>query len=75
MNKEIHIIVIIIGKMAGGAFVGSEDGRHYEGKVTVFVLVTCFVAAMGGLLFGYDLGITGGVTSMEPFLIKFFPSV
>ena len=61
--------------MAGGAFVGSEDGRHYEGKVTVFVLVTCFVAAMGGLLFGYDLGITGGVTSMEPFLIKFFPAV
>ncbi|CAJ1948456.1 unnamed protein product [Sphenostylis stenocarpa] len=30
---------------------------------------------MGGLLFGYDLGITGGVTSMEPLLIKFFPSV
>ncbi|CAJ1948478.1 unnamed protein product [Sphenostylis stenocarpa] len=30
---------------------------------------------MGGLLFGYDLGITGGVTSMEPFLMKFFPSV
>ncbi|KAL9319632.1 hypothetical protein ACSQ67_011471 [Phaseolus vulgaris] len=26
-------------------------------------------------LFGYDLGITGGVTSMETFLIKFFPSV
>ncbi|MED6117506.1 Sugar transport protein 11, partial [Stylosanthes scabra] len=30
---------------------------------------------MGGLLFGYDLGITGGVTSMEPFLRKFFPVV
>ncbi|KAL9324781.1 hypothetical protein ACSQ67_005426 [Phaseolus vulgaris] len=27
---------------------------------------------MGGLLFGYDIGITGGVTSMEPFLKKFF---
>lgn len=61
--------------MAGGAFVATDGGRHYEGKVTAFVLVTCFVAAMGGLLFGYDLGITGGVTSMEPFLIKFFPSV
>ncbi|KAI4346961.1 hypothetical protein L6164_007819 [Bauhinia variegata] len=24
---------------------------------------------MGGLLFGYDLGITGGVTSMGPFLL------
>ncbi|ESW25055.1 hypothetical protein PHAVU_003G003400 [Phaseolus vulgaris] len=52
------------------------DGvHHYEGKVTTFVLITCFVAAMGGLLFGYDLGITGGVTSMEPFLKKFFPVV
>ncbi|KAJ1440456.1 Sugar/inositol transporter [Sesbania bispinosa] len=61
--------------MAGGTFVASGGGRHYEGKVTAFVLVTCFVAAMGGLLFGYDLGITGGVTSMEPFLIKFFPAV
>ncbi|QCD89313.1 sugar transport protein 10-like [Vigna unguiculata] len=59
--------------MAGGFHV---DGvRHYEGNVTTFVLITCFVAAMGGLLFGYDLGITGGVTSMEPFLIKFFPGV
>lgn len=61
--------------MAGGSFISSENGKQYEGKVTMFVLVTCFVAAMGGLLFGYDLGITGGVTSMEPFLIKFFPSV
>ncbi|XP_061357225.1 sugar transport protein 10-like [Gastrolobium bilobum] len=61
--------------MAGGTFVDSSGVRHYEGKVTAFVLITCFVAAMGGLLFGYDLGITGGVTSMEPFLIKFFPAV
>ena len=61
--------------MAGGAFVDQSKTGHYEGKVTAFVLITCFVAAMGGLLFGYDLGITGGVTSMEPFLIKFFPSV
>jgi len=61
--------------MAGGAILDQNGARNYEGKVTAFVLVTCFVAAMGGLLFGYDLGITGGVTSMEPFLIKFFPSV
>jgi MFS family permease len=61
--------------MAGGGFVDTRGIRHYEGKVTAFVLITCFVAAMGGLLFGYDLGITGGVTSMDEFLIKFFPSV
>ena len=61
--------------MAGGAYVAAGGGRNYEGKVTIFVLVTSFVAAMGGLLFGYDLGVTGGVTSMEPFLTKFFPAV
>ncbi|XP_058779968.1 sugar transport protein 10-like isoform X1 [Vicia villosa] len=61
--------------MAGGVLVASKNGRQYEGMVTMFVLVTCLVAAMGGLLFGYDLGITGGVTSMEPFLVKFFPGV
>ncbi|CAI8585477.1 unnamed protein product [Vicia faba] len=61
--------------MAGGVLVASTNERQYEGNVTMFVLVTCLVAAMGGLLFGYDLGITGGVTSMEPFLVKFFPGV
>lgn len=60
--------------MAGGVFV-AQGGRNYEGGVTAFVIVTCLVAAMGGLIFGYDLGISGGVTSMEQFLTKFFPSV
>ena len=32
-------------------------------------------AASGGLLFGYDIGVTGGVTSMASFQQKFFPSV
>ncbi|WZY73208.1 hypothetical protein YC2023_005448 [Brassica napus] len=63
--------------MAGGAFVseGGSGGRDYEGGVTVFVVITCMVAAMGGLLFGYDLGISGGVTSMDEFLSKFFPQL
>ncbi|KAJ4849434.1 Sugar transport protein 10 [Turnera subulata] len=62
--------------MAGGAFVdGSGGGKKYEGGVTVFVILTCLVAAMGGLIFGYDIGISGGVTSMDSFLSKFFPSV
>ncbi|KAM7262317.1 hypothetical protein ACFE04_021394 [Oxalis oulophora] len=62
--------------MAGGGFVAdSGNGKNYEGSLTTFVMFTCLVAAMGGLLFGYDLGISGGVTSMEPFLVEFFPSV
>lgn len=60
--------------MAGGVYVAS-NGPTYEGRVTAKVIITCIVAAMGGLIFGYDLGISGGVTSMDPFLKKFFPSV
>lgn len=45
--------------MAGGGVVVQGGAKNYEGGVTSFVLVTCLVAAMGGLLFGYDLGISG----------------
>ncbi|XP_028777984.1 sugar carrier protein C [Neltuma alba] len=54
--------------------IGGGGGREYPGNLTVFVTITCIVAAMGGLIFGYDIGISGGVTSMDPFLEKFFPS-
>ncbi|KAG5628799.1 hypothetical protein H5410_000516 [Solanum commersonii] len=61
--------------MAGGFAVSGGGGGDYEGKVTAFVIMTCLVAATGGLLFGYDIGISGGVTSMDEFLLKFFPNV
>ncbi|XP_040985850.1 sugar transport protein 12-like [Juglans microcarpa x Juglans regia] len=60
--------------MAGGV-IASSDGRDYPGKLTFKVFMTCVVAATGGLIFGYDLGISGGVTSMDSFLEKFFPAV
>ncbi|XP_020209243.1 sugar carrier protein C [Cajanus cajan] len=55
--------------------VSSGGSKEYPGSLTPFVTVTCIVAAMGGLIFGYDIGISGGVTSMDAFLNKFFPSV
>ncbi|KAI3468800.1 hypothetical protein Pfo_025463 [Paulownia fortunei] len=60
--------------MAGGVII-SKDGKEYPGKLTCQVLVTCALAAMAGLIFGYDIGISGGVTSMPSFLKKFFPRV
>ncbi|KAJ6769735.1 SOLUTE CARRIER FAMILY 2 FACILITATED GLUCOSE TRANSPORTER [Salix purpurea] len=59
---------------AVGIAVG-DSKKEYPGNLTPFVTVTCIVAAMGGLIFGYDLGISGGVTAMPSFLRKFFPSV
>lgn len=32
---------------------------EYEGHFTGYVLVTCIVGAFGGLIFGYDIGISG----------------
>ncbi|CAL5038712.1 unnamed protein product [Urochloa decumbens] len=63
--------------MAGGAMVApAACGRQdYPGGLTLFVFMACLVAATGGLLFGYDIGVSGGVTSMDPFLLRFFPSV
>ncbi|KAH7522498.1 hypothetical protein FEM48_Zijuj07G0145000 [Ziziphus jujuba var. spinosa] len=56
-------------KMIGGTFTGHGGGQ------TAFVVFAGIVAAMGGPIFGYDLGISGGVTSMEEFLNRFFPSI
>ncbi|XP_073119924.1 sugar transport protein 8-like [Henckelia pumila] len=39
------------------------------------VVICSIIAACGGLMFGYDIGISGGVTSMDSFLLKFFPKV
>lgn len=63
--------------MAGGGVVssGGSKGAQYEGKTTVYVIQARIVAARGGLLFEYDIGISGGVTAMDDFLIKFFPHV
>uniref|UniRef100_A0A0C9RNG1 TSA: Wollemia nobilis Ref_Wollemi_Transcript_8406_2366 transcribed RNA sequence n=1 Tax=Wollemia nobilis TaxID=56998 RepID=A0A0C9RNG1_9CONI len=65
--------------MAGGMMVdsGVRKGRAqmYEGHVTNYVVFACIVAATGGSLFGYDLGVSGGVTSMDDFLKKFFPGI
>ncbi|KAL0446615.1 UNVERIFIED_CONTAM: Sugar transport protein 10 [Sesamum latifolium] len=61
--------------MAVGGGISAGNGKQYEGRVTPFVIVACLVAATGGLIFGYDIGISGGVTSMDEFLQKFFPEV
>uniref|UniRef100_A0A0A0KEQ3 Major facilitator superfamily (MFS) profile domain-containing protein n=1 Tax=Cucumis sativus TaxID=3659 RepID=A0A0A0KEQ3_CUCSA len=46
--------------MAGGGFEPSGGPvKNYPRELTFYVLMTCIVAAMGGLIFGYDIGISG----------------
>ncbi|PUZ42154.1 hypothetical protein GQ55_9G562300 [Panicum hallii var. hallii] len=61
--------------MAGGFSVSAPSGVEFEAKITPIVIISCIMAATGGLMFGYDVGISGGVTSMDDFLGKFFPAV
>ncbi|KAB2598480.1 hexose carrier protein HEX6-like [Pyrus ussuriensis x Pyrus communis] len=60
--------------MAVGLEIAGKAGQ-YNGRMMPFVILSCMLAAIGGVIFGYDIGISGGVTSMEPFLNKFFPEV
>ncbi|KAL7105205.1 hypothetical protein ACP275_07G029800 [Erythranthe tilingii] len=51
------------------------SARNYKSKITPYVVVCWIFAAFGGLMFGYDIGISGGVTAMDDFLEKFFPLI
>jgi hypothetical protein len=46
-------------KMAVGGFAVDGPGSGFKGKITVSVVITCIVAASSGLIFGYDIGISG----------------
>ncbi|KAK4855696.1 hypothetical protein QYF36_009915 [Acer negundo] len=52
-----------------------RENENFKSKITVYVVVCWILAAFGGFMFGYDIGISGGVTAMDDFLIKFFPAV
>ncbi|KAH9296795.1 hypothetical protein KI387_028477 [Taxus chinensis] len=74
-----------------GKGIHQERADRYEGKLTVYVAVACMVAAVGGVIFGYEISISDsifgpkdsvvseidirGVASMDPFAMKFFPKV
>lgn len=45
--------------MAVGGFAVGGPGSGFKGKITVSVVITCIVAASSGLIFGYDIGISG----------------
>ena len=60
--------------MPAGGF-SAPSGMEFEAKITPMVVTSCVTAATGGLMFGYDIGVSGGVTSMEDFQREFFPTV
>ncbi|KAL4431265.1 hypothetical protein ABPG75_006521 [Micractinium tetrahymenae] len=53
----------------------SGRAAHYTGRMTIYVLVVALVSATGGMLFGFDIGIVGGVEAMASFQAEFFPEI
>jgi hypothetical protein len=77
--REERLVVdyCLVGAMAGGAVANAGGGKDYPGKLTMFVLLACIVAATGGLIFGYDIGISGKSSTHhhEPSLCLFASGV
>ncbi|KAL3694765.1 hypothetical protein R1sor_008416 [Riccia sorocarpa] len=61
--------------MTEGHALHFESGGKYETRTTVYLLASSIMAATAGFLFGYDVGISGGVSAMADFQKKFYPSV
>ena len=49
--------------MGDGSFapvgVSKQRADQYKGRLTTYVVVACLVAAVGGAIFGYDIGVSG----------------
>jgi hypothetical protein len=58
--------------MAAGGFVGAA-AADYPGRATFFVIISCIMAASGGLIFGYDIGISGNRSRKIPGFLPIAP--
>ncbi|KAL0554673.1 hypothetical protein IC582_008600 [Cucumis melo] len=56
-----------------GLAVAPLPAVEIEAKTTAVVIFYSIMAATGGLMMGYDVGISGQVTTSDSFLKKFFP--
>lgn len=45
---------------------GDNNAARYNGRMTSLVILSCAIAASGGLVFGYDIGISGMCLSDLP---------
>jgi len=59
--------------MAVGGFTSAGGGVEFEAKITPIVVISCIMAATGGLMFGYDIGVSGNPSSLHSHTQMFLP--
>lgn len=60
--------------MAGGLGAPTSGGGDFEANITTVVIISCILVASGGLMFGYDVGISGTCVSRDALsLVQIWP--
>ncbi|KAF1325438.1 Major facilitator superfamily, partial [Globisporangium splendens] len=58
--------------MAGGVAINVQENHGFDDAPTegtrTYAIIVCIFASLGGLFFGYDQGVTGGVLVMDSYL-------
>jgi sugar porter (SP) family MFS transporter len=73
-GAKVSPLVTKSAKKGEGTAKSLPEQPHVD-KVTWYVVLVSIVAASGGAVYGYGIGISGGVSSMNTFLGKFYPNV
>jgi hypothetical protein len=55
----------------GGLAPAKAGGVEFEAKITPIVILSCIMAATGGLMFGYDVGVSGYYSFRPPLTLHF----
>lgn len=53
------LLAVFFATMPAGGFSTAAGGVEFEAKITPIVIISCVMAATGGLMFGYDVGVSG----------------
>ena len=58
--------------MAAGFSTASAKGVDFEAKITPIVIISSIIAATGGLMFGYEVGVSGMNKIYHPLIVSTF---
>lgn len=68
LARKGFLRVLDLFDMPAGGFSGTApSGVEFEARITPIVIISCIMAATGGLMFGYDVGVSGEISQIRDF--------
>ena len=59
MRKKKWYGPVVLERVSFGMSVAGKEMMEFEGRIKPYVVITCTLAASGGLMFGYTLEFQG----------------